>query len=177
LLFVPAAVPFTFHWNTGFVPPCTGVAEKFTVVPVQILVVLAEMAIVGVTCVPVVIMMTFEVAVALVTQAAFEASSQDTWSPLFNRPLYVSLLVPTPAPFTFHWYTGEGPPLEATAVKVAIAPWQIVVDRVLIEIVGVTAAFTAMVIVFEFALGVVTQLSLEVSSQLTWSALFNVVVV
>jgi hypothetical protein len=175
-LFVPTAAPFTFHWKTGLVPPCTGTAEKFTSVPAQILVALAVIVIVGVTCVTVVMVIILEAAVGLVTQPAFEVSSQDTWSPLFNHPLYVSLLVPAFTPLTFHWYAGVDPPLEATAVKLDIDPAHMEVDGVLILIPGVTSALTPSVIMLETALGIVTQLSLEVSSHTTWSPLLKLLV-
>ena len=39
--FVPALVPFTFHWYEGVVPPFVGVAVNVTDVPAQIVVALA----------------------------------------------------------------------------------------------------------------------------------------
>ena len=35
MVFVPALVPFTFHWYAGVVPPLVGVAVKVTDVPAQ----------------------------------------------------------------------------------------------------------------------------------------------
>ena len=35
LLFVPALIPFFFHWNVGEIPPLTGMAVNVTVVPAQ----------------------------------------------------------------------------------------------------------------------------------------------
>jgi hypothetical protein len=47
-LFVPAFVPFTFHWYEGLVPPFVITDVNVSATPLQMLVVLALMVIVGV---------------------------------------------------------------------------------------------------------------------------------
>ena len=70
-----------------------------------------------------------------------------TASPLFKAVVVkVALLVPTFAPFTFHWYTGADPPLVGAAVKVTGVPGQIVVADAFTLTEGVTKSFTVIVI-------------------------------
>lgn len=59
-------------------------------------------------------------------------------------------------------------------MKVTDVPLQIVVDDVLILTVGVTAAFTAIVIAFEVAVVVDAQSAFEVITQVTTSLFVNV---
>lgn len=59
-------------------------------------------------------------------------------------------------------------------MKVTDVPLQIVVDDVLILTVGVTAAFTAIVIAFEVAVVVDAQSAFEVITQVTTSLFANV---
>jgi hypothetical protein len=59
-------------------------------------------------------------------------------------------------------------------LKVTDVPLQIVVDDVLILTVGVTAAFTAIVIAFEVAVVVDAQSAFEVITQVTTSLFVNV---
>jgi hypothetical protein len=59
-------------------------------------------------------------------------------------------------------------------LKVTDVPLQIVVDDVLILTVGVTAAFTAIVIAFEVAVVVDAQSAFEVITQVTTSLFANV---
>jgi hypothetical protein len=57
----------------------------------------------------------------------------------------VGLFVPAFAPFTFHWYVGDAPPLVGVAVKVTELPEQILLSASLEEIItdGVTTGFKA----------------------------------
>jgi hypothetical protein len=80
-LFVPADKPFTAHWYTGVVPPLVGVAVKVTLVPAQIVVLLAAMLTVGVPAAFTVIVTLLDVAAAAVAQFAFEVKTQETMSP------------------------------------------------------------------------------------------------
>ena len=80
LRFVPAFVPFTFHWYAGDVPPFTGVAVKVTGNPASTGFVEASMDMVtgkrGVT----VMVTVLEVAGFPVIQDALEVRMQVTWS-------------------------------------------------------------------------------------------------
>jgi hypothetical protein len=79
---VPTFTPFNFHWNVGAVPPLTGIAVKFTIVPAQMFVEVAEMFIDGVTGIATTIVTALDVAVFTVAQAALLVNSQVTTSPL-----------------------------------------------------------------------------------------------
>jgi hypothetical protein len=79
---VPTFTPFNFHWNVGAVPPLTGIAVKFTVVPAQMFVDAAEMLIDGVTGIVTTIVTALDVAVFIDAQAALLVNSQVTTSPL-----------------------------------------------------------------------------------------------
>jgi hypothetical protein len=73
-------------------------------------------------------------------------SSHVTTSPLASVELvYAVLLVPTLEPFSFHWYTGLEPPNCAVALNVTLVPVQMVDADALMEMLGFTTGFTAMV--------------------------------
>ena len=76
-----------------------------------------------------VMVIAFEVAGLPVAQGVMlDVSTQVTASALTRELFaYVVLFVPTLLPFSFHWYDGELPPLVGVAVKVTLAPAQIVV--------------------------------------------------
>ena len=84
-LFVPALIPFTFHWYDGEAPPLDGVAVKFTVADGQTG--FAEGVIerltgkFGFT----VIVTALEVAGLPVAQVEFEVSKQVTTSPVVGE--------------------------------------------------------------------------------------------
>ena len=146
-LLVPTFAPFTFHWYTGAAPPLVGVAVKVTDVPGHIVVAdaptLTEGTGAGVTTIFTGVLVT----TAGEAQVAFDVICTVTASPLFKVGLVkVALLVPTFAPFTFHWYTGAGPPLTGEAVKVTDVPGHIVVADGFTLTVGTTKSFTVMVI-------------------------------
>jgi hypothetical protein len=102
---VATPTPLTIHWNTGVVPPLTGVAVKVTVEPVQTapegdaaIVTLAGIA--GMILIP----MPLLVAESGLAQLALEVRTQFTTSPSVNELLMnVELLVPAKAPLTSHW--------------------------------------------------------------------------
>jgi hypothetical protein len=102
-LFVPAFVPFTFHWYAGVVPPLVGVAVKVTAVPLQILVADALIETTGVAFEPTVIVIAFEVSLLGTAHPALEVNTHFTTS-LFTNAVeaYVELFVPTTAPFFNH---------------------------------------------------------------------------
>ena len=78
--------------------------------------------------------------------------------------VYVVLLEPTLAPFSFHWYTGVVPPLVGVAVKVTEVPAQMVVPG-LAAMLTLTGRFglTVIVRVFEVAGLPVAQVALDVT--------------
>jgi hypothetical protein len=59
--------------------------------------------------------------------------------------------------------------LTDVAVKIMADPWQMVVAEAVILTAGVTSAFTVIIIELDVAFAALTQLSLEVSSQVTTS--------
>jgi hypothetical protein len=145
-----------------------GVAVKFTVVPVQIVVADAEMltltGLLGFT----VITILFDVTGFSTVQVRSEVKLQVTISPWTRAALvYVVLLEPTLAPFSFHWYTGVAPPLVGVAVKVTLVPAQMVVAEAAMLTEGVAFAVTVIVMALEVAGLPVAQPSLEVSTQVT----------
>ena len=79
-------------------------------------------------------------------QVSLLVSTQVTTSPSTREEVaYVSLLVPTLEPFTFHWKAGVDPPNCALAVKVTDEPVQIVEAVAVIDTVGFTTGFTTTV--------------------------------
>ena len=67
--------------------------------------------------------------------------------------MYVAALVPTFAPFNFHWYAGVDPPLVGVAVNVTLVPEQTLLSASL-EVTatdGVTFVTTAVVMLFPLA--------------------------
>jgi hypothetical protein len=178
LLLVPTFMPFSFHWYAGVAPPFSEVAVNVTPVPAQITVADAAMITEGVTWVVTVIVIALERAVPVVRQDSLEVNSQVTWSPLVRPGVEKALvLLPALLPFTFHWYTGEVPPLVAFAVNTTFVPEQMTFAEALIVTTGVSSEFTVMVTVLEATFATVTQPALEVISQLTWSPLLNMLVV
>ena len=81
---VPTLVPFSFHWYVGVEPPFVGVAVKFTLVPQQIVVAVAEILMLTGKFGFTVIVIVFDVAGLPVAQVAFEVSTQVTVFP-FDR--------------------------------------------------------------------------------------------
>ncbi len=57
----------------------------------------------------------------------------------------VLLFVPALAPFTFHWYTGDAPPLVGVAVNVTLVPAQIVVADAATDTLAGKFGFTVIV--------------------------------
>jgi hypothetical protein len=114
---VPALTAFTFHWYCGEVPPLIGVALKVTGVPSQTGFAEGEMLIPTVDVGFTVMVTVFDVAGFPVVHARFEVTTQLTISLVTGAYVYTALLVPTLVPFTFHWYTGEVPPLTGVAVN------------------------------------------------------------
>jgi hypothetical protein len=131
----------------GVLPPLVGVAVKVTVVPAQIVVLLADMfilgAINGLTEKERVLLPTFNG----FAHAALLVKLQDTTAPELKLEVEkLALFVPTFRPFTCHWYTGFEPPLVVVAVNVTFVPEQMVLGEVLlILIVGTTEGFIEMV--------------------------------
>ena len=105
-LFVPTLEPLTFHWYAGAEPPFMGVAVKVAEAPahVGLLPVVWAMATAGVAAALMVIVTAFDVAGLPVTPERFDVITHETtWPFVSDELLYVLELVPTFAPFTFHW--------------------------------------------------------------------------
>ena len=84
-------------------PPLVAVAVKLTLAPAHIVVLGVDIAMVGVTAVPTVIVTALDVAVADDAQAALLVNTTVTTSPLLSVVLAkVALFVPWLLPFTFH---------------------------------------------------------------------------
>jgi hypothetical protein len=62
-------------------------------------------------------------------------------------------LVPTFAPFNFHWNEGVAPPFAGVAVNVTLVPAQIVVALAAILTEGATFEVTVIVIALDVAVG------------------------
>ena len=87
-------------------------------------------------------------------------------------------MVPTLVPLTFHWYEGVVPPLVGVAVKVTLAPEQIVVAVAPTLTLAGKFGLTVMVTVFDVAGELVKQgLAFDVITTVTKSLFANVVVV
>lgn len=174
----PTLIPFTFHWYEGVEPPLVMEEVKVILVPKHTLLVEALMEMVGVTFAFTVILMAFDAAILEVLHVALLVSSHVTTSPVFkNVVLKVDALVPALIPFTFHWKAGVVPPLVMVAENKALAPLQILLLGMLIEMVGVTFAFVVMATGFELAILVVTHVNEEVNTQVTTSPLAKVLVI
>ena len=120
-----------------------------------------------------------EVAVVVDRHDALDVSTQVIASLLARLlVLYVDDVAPPIAvPFLYHWYVGPAPPLVGVAVKVTLWPAQMefpLPDTILTA--GVIVAPVVMVIELDVAIDVVTQLALEVSTQVIASPLTSVVV-
>ena len=83
------------------------------------------------------------------------------------------LFVPTFDPFSFHWYEGVEPPLVGVAVNVTLVPEQIVVAVAEILTLAGRFGFTTIVIALDVAGLPVTQVALEVKTQVTTSLFAN----
>jgi hypothetical protein len=154
------------------VPPLTGVAVNVTDVPAQIAPAgAAAIVTVGVTLEFTVIVTGALLAVGAVVQLAFDVRTTVTASPFASdAEVKVELFVPVFDPLTFHWYEGVVPPLTGVAVNVTEVPEHIgPAGRAVTETVGVTFAFTTIVIGELLAVGVVTQVAFEVSTTATTS--------
>ena len=108
-------------------------------------------------------------------QGAFDVSTTVTLSELLNvDELKVGLLVPTFAPFTFHWYVGVVPPLVGVAVKVTGVPGHIVVADADTVTEGTGAGVTVIGIAALAAVNGDAHAAFEVITTVTLSLLFNV---
>jgi hypothetical protein len=152
------------------------VAVKVTLVPEQI-VVEGEAAMFTLAAPAAVtdIVRVLDVAGEPVTQAAFEVITQVTASVLASvAEVKVALFVPAFTPFTFHWYEGV-PPLAGVAVKVTLAPVQILVEgEAAMLTLAATLGFTVIVNVLDVAGEPVAQAAFEVITQVTASVLASV---
>ena len=79
-LFVPALIPFTFHWYDGVLPPLTGVALNVTEVPAHTGLAVAEMAMLTGISGFTVMVIVLEVAGLPEAQLKFEVRIHRTWS-------------------------------------------------------------------------------------------------
>jgi hypothetical protein len=82
-------------------------------------------------------------------------------------------LVPTFAPFNFHWNDGV-PPFVDVAVNVTFVPAQIVVAEAVIVTEGVSCAVTVIVIAFDVAVAGIAQANEEVITTVTTSLFTSV---
>ena len=115
-----------------------------------------EMETVGVTFGFTVIVIPPEVAVGGLAHARLDVSMQVTvWPLISDAVVNVLLFVPALPPFTIHWYEGVVPPFNGVAVNVADAPAHcgLVPEVSAIETDGVTAEFTAIVMLFDETVG------------------------
>ena len=129
----------------------------------------------GVTAGDTTIVMLFEPILEGVAQAALEVNTQLTTSPFTSDvDEKVGVLLPLLVPFTFHWYDGDVPPFTGVAVKLTVAPAQIVVADAVIDTLGVTAAFTVIVMVFDVSFVFDAQATLLVNTQENTSLLLMV---
>jgi len=69
---------------------------------------------------------------------------------------------PAIIPLTFHWYTGEVPGFVAVAVNVTWLPRQEGFDEAVIEMLTGCIGLTIMVMAFEVAVLIVTQVEFEI---------------
>ena len=150
-----------------------GVAVKVIAVPWHTPFWSARMLTVGVTFDEVIFIGAL-VAVVGFAQASLLVMTTVTTSPSASvDELYVSLFVPTFAPFTCHWYEGVVPPFTGIAVNVRLPPAQIDVVGALMLTDG---ACVVMFIVTGrlVAVGVVRQLALLVMMTVTTSPFASV---
>lgn len=103
---VPTLLPFTFHWYDGVRPPLDGLALKVTTEPTQVLPlgfddIVTPAATVLVTFIDMPLLVCIfgnaQVALLVITQVIMSPCARVV------PALYVALLVPTLAPFLFHW--------------------------------------------------------------------------
>ena len=117
--------PFFNHWYVGSVPPLTGVAVKVTFVPAQIAPAgFAAIFTAAAAALFTTIVMELDVAGEPEMQVPLLVSTQVITS-LLARVLdeYVAFVAPVMvAPFFFHRYVGNVPPLVGVAVKVTLVP-------------------------------------------------------
>ena len=107
------------------IPPFTGIAEKLTGVPEQILPVgFAVMETVTGVNGFTLITMELEGAGFPIAQPSLEVRVQVITSPLTGVKVKTGLLVPEGVPLTFHVKSGDAPPLEGLAVNVTEVPAQ-----------------------------------------------------
>jgi hypothetical protein len=175
LLFEPTGAPFNNHWYTGEAPPLVALAVKVTVVPAQIVVLLAATETVGVTTGCTVITTLFDVALVGAAHAASEVTIAETTSPFINEDILNEVLfTPCAIPLMYHSYKGVVPPPDTDDVKFTLVPAQIVFAEAAMESAGLTGAFTVIAIVLEVTVLAVAHASLEVNSTDTWSPEVNV---
>ena len=104
MLFVPAFVPFTFHWYAGTFPPLTGVAVNVTIVPWQMVLPEAAMeTLTGSDAAAVITTWLDATGFPPLMQVALEIIEQVTISPCTGKYENDGVFVPTFVPFTFHW--------------------------------------------------------------------------
>ena len=94
---------------------------------------------------------------------ALEVIRQVTTSPSTGEYEKNEEFDPEFAPFTFHWYAGEEPPLVGVAVKSAFIPWQTLVEAVAINTPTTWFVLTVMVTAFDNALFPDAHVAFEVS--------------
>jgi hypothetical protein len=129
-----------------------GVAVKLTRLPAQTVFDGAAMLTAGTRIGFTVIVIAFELTGVATAQFAFEVNKTVTRSPFTNTEVEkLGELVPAFRPLTFHWYTGAVPPFTGDAVKVTLAPGQMLVLDALMVTAGVTTGFTVTVIELEVA--------------------------
>jgi len=146
------------------------VAVYVTEVPLQMDVVEAPIVISGVTGAFTVITTLADTADVGAAQSAFEVSTTVTLSLLLSvEVVNESLFDPAFTPFTFHWYEGEVPPFTGVAAKVMLLPIQMFVADACTVTEGTRAGFAFSLILFDVAVGLVTQVTVEVISTYTLS--------
>jgi hypothetical protein len=170
---LPTALPFSFHWYEGLVPPLVMLAVKVTVPdPEQIELEVDVIFTVGVTVGVTTTLLLLLVAVFALLQVALLVRIHVTTSLLVKLLLlYVELLLPTLLPFSFHWYAGLDPPWLMLAVKVTDVPEHTLVTLGAMLMLGVTVGVTTTLLLLLVAVFALLQVALLVSSHVTTSLL------
>ena len=170
-LFVPAFNPFTFHWYEGEVPPFMADAVKSTVVPAHTG--FAEAMIErltgrsGLT----VIVTGVDTAGLPETQVSPDVKMQVITSLLAGEYEKTALLVPTGIPLRIQRNEGVNPPFTGVAVKETETPLHTGLALAETETLTGSIGFTVIVTLLDVAGLPLTQVSLEVNSQVTTSPL------
>lgn len=100
---VPTFVPLTFHWKDGALPPLATLAVNVVLLPAHTVVDGVEIDMLGTKFEPVVTVVVFEVAVALVRHVALEVRTAYTLAPPLTIVVYtLPVVAVTGVLFKYH---------------------------------------------------------------------------